>query len=331
MAQYNNAQVRKWLTGFFENEEDFDFFAEDNFSEVFEQFAAGDSLNKKGRLVAQYCEDKQEFEQLFTLVKNEDPDRFAEFPPPDPIEAAEPTAASRPPEPAVPPQAEPTTEPAQTTSPAPVEEMPAEPSAQNQVFISYSRRDLPFVTQLYQELTARNIPTWFDQSSIEVADHWRTSIVKGIKEADVFVLVLSPESLASVNVRKEVDLAERYKKTIIPLRWIKSDIPEAFDYQLAGLQYIRFDETTSVEKFDQLADVVRRLVGGSDLEKATAGKSVAEAPLVPAIPKDEPAADSGPKKLGGLKTKRKPRLNPVALGSSVISGVLTTVGADLEQ
>jgi hypothetical protein len=195
------------------------------------------------------------------------------------------------------------------------------------VFISYSRRDLEFVTQLYDELTARQVNAWFDKESIQVADHWRTSIVEGIRDCKVFVLVQSPDSFASVNVRKEVDLAERYKRPIVPLAWRKADTPVAFEYQLAGLQYINFRETTSAENFDELAEVVKRLMGGESLAAATEGKAAAEAPVVPAIVKQEPAATSGSgRRLGGGRKIGAPKTttDPIAIGYNVISSVVTT-------
>jgi hypothetical protein len=195
------------------------------------------------------------------------------------------------------------------------------------VFISYSRRDLDFVTQLFNELTARGVNAWFDKETIEAADHWRTSIVEGIRDCKVFVLVQSPDAFSSTNVRKEVDLAERYKRPIVPLAWRKADTPVAFEYQLAGLQYINFRETVSPENFDQLADVITRLMGGAALAEATEGKSVAAPPAVPALTKAEPAAtSSGGRRLGGGRKLGAPKatVDPIAIGYNVISSVVTT-------
>jgi len=207
----------------------------------------------------------------------------------------------------------------------------------NDVFISYRRKDLEFVTQLHQELTNRGIPAWFDMENIEVADHWRSSIAEGIRACKVFVLVLSPDAVVSVNIRKEVDLAEAHGKKIVPLMWRQTEIPVAFEYSLAGLQWIDFKETASSENFDELADVINRLLGGSSMEEATSDKQVAQAPAVPAIDKGEAqpaAADTGPilggrRKLGGLKKKQT--VSPIALGGMVISSVVTTFGLAVEE
>jgi hypothetical protein len=204
----------------------------------------------------------------------------------------------------------------------------------NDVFISYRRKDLEFVTQLHQELTKRGISAWFDMENIEVADHWRSSIAEGIRACKVFVLVLSPDAVVSVNIRKEVDLAETHGKKIVPLMWRQTEIPVAFEYSLAGLQWIDFKETASAENFDQLADVINRLLGGSSMEEATSDKQVAQEPAVPAIDKGDtkPAEEKrvgGRRRLGGLKKKQT--ISPVALGGMVISSVVTTFGLEVEE
>jgi hypothetical protein len=204
----------------------------------------------------------------------------------------------------------------------------------NDVFISYRRKDSEFVQQLHQELTNRGISAWFDKESIEVADHWRTSIAEGIRECKVFVLVLSPDAVESVNIRKEVDLAESHHKKIVPLVWRKTDIPVAFEYALAGIQWIDFNETASSENFDELADVVNRLLGGSSMSEATSDKQTAKESTIPPLEKEAaPPADTG-RKLGGrrkLGLKKKQTVNPMVIGGSVISGVVTTFDLGVED
>jgi hypothetical protein len=198
----------------------------------------------------------------------------------------------------------------------------------NDVFISYRRKDLEFVTQLHRELTNRGIRAWFDQENIEVADHWRTSIAEGIRDCKVFIIVLSPDAVESVNIRKEIDLAERHGKIIVPLMWRKTDIPVAFEYALAGIQWLDFEETASAQNFDELAGVVNRLIGGASLAEAAGDTQVAKEALVPAVDKGEAAPQpGGPRRLGGLK--KKPGASPMAVGGRVISGVVTTFGLDV--
>jgi len=202
----------------------------------------------------------------------------------------------------------------------------------NDVFISYSRRDEDFIKQLYQSLIDQGISTWYDRENIGVADQWATAIVEGIRDCKVFVLALSPASAASPNVRKEVDLAQRYDKRIVPLIWRSTEIPVAMEYQLAGIQWIDFNETASEENLNQLADVVRRLIGGSSMTEATSDKQIAKESTIPALETAEPAAPAkrkigGKRRLGG----KKQTIQPMAVGAAVISSVVVTFGLGEDQ
>jgi len=207
----------------------------------------------------------------------------------------------------------------------------------NDIFISYSRRDETFIKQLYQALIDRGVSAWYDRENIGVGNQWATDIVTGIKECQLFLLVLSPDSAASPNVRKEVDLAMRYNKQIVPLIWRPVEIPVAMEYQLAGIQWIEFNEAASEEKFTQLAAVLQGLMGGSSLAEATRSTSIAKESSIPAV-KTEPeeAPSSGRKRLGGgrrrlIGRKKKQAVAPLGVGAAVISSVVTTMGLDIEE
>ncbi|HEY85146.1 MAG TPA: toll/interleukin-1 receptor domain-containing protein, partial [Chloroflexi bacterium] len=58
----------------------------------------------------------------------------------------------------------------------------------NDVFISYSHRDLAFVSQLHQELKQRGVSVWFDQTGIKAGDQRREKIAKSIMECKLFLL-----------------------------------------------------------------------------------------------------------------------------------------------
>lgn len=309
MSDYNPGRIRKLLKDAFSDEE-FVIFCYDNFREVRDQFSAGMTASAKIQLLIEYCDRRNLFSQLLALVEQENPAKYAEY--------ASGQAGSTSP-------AQPTPPAVTATSTTVVNNSGERPD----IFISYSRRDLEFVTQLHRELMGRGISAWFDKEDIKPADQWRTSIVEGIRDCKVFTLVLSPDSAASENVRKEVDLAERYKKRIVPLMWRSTEIPVAMEYQLAGIQWMDFKQTASVENFNELADVLSRLLGGASLAEATSNKSIAKDALIPPIQKEEPTQISSSGKLGGLK--KRSTIDPIALQGLVISSVVTSFDLDTED
>ena len=52
-----------------------------------------------------------------------------------------------------------------------------------QVFISYSRRDLPFVEQLVSDLKETGIDVWYDLSGLEGGSRFGIEIQNAIKKA----------------------------------------------------------------------------------------------------------------------------------------------------
>ena len=112
----------------------------------------------------------------------------------------------------------------------------------SQIFISYSRRDNDFVDRLVTELEARGVDVWVDTGEILAGEAWRRTIVEAIRSCQVFVILISPKSVQSENVTKELTLAEQYDKSVLPIVIQDVEIPPSLDYQLAGLHYQTFAE-----------------------------------------------------------------------------------------
>ncbi len=197
------------------------------------------------------------------------------------------------------------------------------------VYISYPPVEETFVTRLHQALINRGISAWYDKEDLEVADYWPTSIAEGIRGCKAFLLVLSPEAVESRRIRKEVFLADKHQKSIVPLLWRQTEIPVAFELHLAGIQPINFEETASEENFNELAEVLTRLIGGASMAEALSGIQRATEAIVPPLPKEEPGPSTGKRRLGGGRKSKK--LNPVVIGGLVISNVVTTFDLDTDD
>lgn len=85
------------------------------------------------------------------------------------------------------------------------------------VFVSYSHQDVNFARQLVADLRPLVRSVWFDERSINPGRYWDNEIQKGIHDADVFLFLMTPYSLASIPCQDEFDAADRLKKPIIPL------------------------------------------------------------------------------------------------------------------
>jgi hypothetical protein len=131
------------------------------------------------------------------------------------------------------------------------------------VFVSYSRKDTEFVDRLDRELTALGHDVWVDRSDLVGGgeDRWRRSIVNAIRDSEAMLLVLSPSSIASDNVERELSVAADNKKRVIPVVHQQCEMPSGFEYELAGLQYVDFTTMKYDEAVAQLSAQLRPSVG----------------------------------------------------------------------
>ena len=83
------------------------------------------------------------------------------------------------------------------------------------VFISYSRRESPFVDVLLDSLEDEGVDVWVDYQSLIPARPWLDQILEGIRQADVFLLVVSRGSMSSANVNTEYQYALEQQKRIV--------------------------------------------------------------------------------------------------------------------
>ncbi len=104
------------------------------------------------------------------------------------------------------------------------------------IFISYSSKDREQAEQLTELLASAGLSVWIDQSGIEAAESWSESIVDAIDSCKAFIVMLSPASVLSNNVVKEVSLASEKRKKILPLDLEPVELPKNMQYALAGIQ-----------------------------------------------------------------------------------------------
>lgn len=127
----------------------------------------------------------------------------------------------------------------------------------SQVFTSYSRRDTETVDTIVAKLAEAGLSVWIDRSDIEAGNMWRVQIVQAIDTCPAFVLMLSPSSAASDNVRKEIDLSQDSGHPIFAVMLEPVKLPAEIRYQLAGLQFINVQMLGFDKAVSQLIDTLK--------------------------------------------------------------------------
>ncbi|HNH03878.1 MAG TPA: TIR domain-containing protein, partial [Anaerolineales bacterium] len=114
------------------------------------------------------------------------------------------------------------------------------------VFISYSRKDIDFAKRLTSELQKSELDFWVDWEGIPPTVDWWREVEKGIEEADVFLFLISPDSVASKVCGQEIEHAAKNGKRLIPL--VVRDIRgEEAPNHLRHLNWIFFRESDDFE------------------------------------------------------------------------------------
>ena len=109
-----------------------------------------------------------------------------------------------------------------------------------EVFVSYSREDQDRVFELTAKLRAAGVSLWIDQGAIDAASLWSEQIVNALESAKALLLIVTPSSVHSDNVAKEVMLVSERKGHILPVHLEPTVIPPTLKYQLAGIQHIEY-------------------------------------------------------------------------------------------
>ncbi len=104
------------------------------------------------------------------------------------------------------------------------------------IFISYSRTDGEFVKRLIADVINQGLNIWLDQRDIAAGQRWDRVIEQALQECDIFVVVLSPNSVASENVLDEISFAIQENKRILPVLYQNCEIP----YRIARVQFVDF-------------------------------------------------------------------------------------------
>jgi TPR repeat protein len=99
------------------------------------------------------------------------------------------------------------------------------PDQTSAAFISYCRDDQEFALRLAQDLKAAGGAVWLDQLDIKPGSSWDNAVEDALLAARQMLVVLTPTSVRSENVRDEISYALKQGKTVIPVLYMECVIP----------------------------------------------------------------------------------------------------------
>ena len=110
------------------------------------------------------------------------------------------------------------------------------------VFISYSRIDKEKADLICHYLDQFNIKYWIDRESVHHGNNFKIEIIEAIQTSRVLLFISSVNSNKSPNTVKEVSIAEKYGKIVIPIRIDDSAYDMSLEYDLCNRDWMNFQE-----------------------------------------------------------------------------------------
>ena len=95
-----------------------------------------------------------------------------------------------------------------------------------EIFLSHSSIDRQFADDVATNLRRHGIPVWYSQTNILGAQQWQDEIGAALLRCDWFAVILSPNSVDSMWVKRELSFAlqqNRFENKIVPIIYQPSD------------------------------------------------------------------------------------------------------------
>lgn len=184
-----------------------------------------------------------------------------------------------------------------------------------QIFISYSHSDRPYLDKLLPLIRKvyGHDSVWFDDD-IHGGMDWRQTILDEIDKCNLFIYLVSNESLTSPYCQEELRHAHRSKKNILPVivRRLNPPYPgnisEELEPILTNTQYIDLIDADKPDKISSLYAAMNRLID-RPAQQPSIPKGEATAPPA-SVPANKPVS----------------RFNPTEGQAIVIAAILALIG-----
>ena len=118
------------------------------------------------------------------------------------------------------------------------------------IFISYSRKDLPQVVAIRDELKEKlGADSWIDIKGIESGEQFVNVIVDAIDKSKVVLFMFSASSMQSEYTKKEIMYAKNVGKKIVPVILDDSKLSGWFLFEFGAVDYVNIHDELHKQKF----------------------------------------------------------------------------------
>lgn len=118
------------------------------------------------------------------------------------------------------------------------------------IFVSYAREDIPFCIRIIETLRAHEV--WYDQR-LRTGQDWWQEILRRLEWCELFIHLQSPESAASRYCRRELEIARRLKRDIIP---VLIDKAAALPEKIRESNYVDLSDNLTADTVSRLLNAI---------------------------------------------------------------------------
>ena len=140
------------------------------------------------------------------------------------------------------------------------ERIPTYKGNENYIFVSYSHKDTAKVMPIMEKLCEFGCRIWYDEGIVPGSE-WPEDIAQHLNNCAMAIAFISPNSMASVNCRREINFALSKQKPFLAVVLEPTEMPLGMELQLSTqqsvLRYNYRSEDQFLEKIFACPDLVR--------------------------------------------------------------------------
>jgi hypothetical protein len=103
------------------------------------------------------------------------------------------------------------------------------------IFVSYCHQDSEGVFLDSARLHQDGYRIWYDEG-IDPGSEWPEEVAKALADATVFLVFISPNAVASRNVRNEINYALNHKKAFVAVHLFETPLPPGLELRMGDIQ-----------------------------------------------------------------------------------------------
>jgi len=123
---------------------------------------------------------------------------------------------------------------------------------ENYIFISYAHKDTEKVLPILETLCSRGYRIWYDDG-ITPGSEWPEDIAQHLNGCAMAIAFVSPNSMASVNCRREINFALSRQKPFLSVVLEPTEMPLGMELQLSAQQSVlRYNYRTEAQFIEKI-------------------------------------------------------------------------------